>query len=86
MQRAPTRIQPSLKQTNGHRLSPRMPPRTAGEKWTTPIQYWKPVLNHFMIEFEEQLVPHAQTGQLYSLFAPSSSFSMSIGSTMHVMV
>lgn len=30
----------------------------ASRKWTMPIRDWKPDLNRFMIEFEEQLVPH----------------------------
>jgi putative transposase len=30
----------------------------AAEKWTMPIRDWKPALNRFMIEFEEQLAPH----------------------------
>lgn len=30
----------------------------ASKKWTMPIQNWKQALNHFMIEFEEQLAPH----------------------------
>ncbi|MFT5578314.1 MAG: putative transposase, partial [Paraglaciecola psychrophila] len=28
------------------------------KKWTMPIRDWKPALNRFMIEFEEQLAPH----------------------------
>lgn len=28
------------------------------QKWTMPIRNWKPALNRFMIEFEEQLAPH----------------------------
>jgi transposase-like protein len=27
----------------------------AAKKWTMPIRHWKPALNRFMIEFEEQL-------------------------------
>jgi len=27
----------------------------ASRKWTMPIRNWKPALNHFLIEFEEQL-------------------------------
>lgn len=30
----------------------------ASKKWTMPIQNWKKAMNHFMIEFEEQLAPH----------------------------
>ncbi len=30
----------------------------AAKKWTMPIRNWKPALNRFMIEFEEQLAPH----------------------------
>ena len=30
----------------------------ASKKWTMPIKDWKPALNRFMIEFEEQLTPH----------------------------
>ncbi len=30
----------------------------ASKKWTMPIRNWKPALNRFMIEFEEQLAPH----------------------------
>jgi putative transposase len=30
----------------------------ASKKWTMPIRDWKPALNRFMIEFEEQLSPH----------------------------
>ena len=30
----------------------------AAKKWTMPIRDWKPALNRFMIEFEEQLAPH----------------------------
>jgi hypothetical protein len=33
-----------------------------------PIRDWKPALNRFMIEFEEELTPHIYTGQLHSLF------------------
>ena len=31
---------------------------SAAKKWTMPIRNWKPALNRFMIEFEEQLAPH----------------------------
>jgi len=31
---------------------------SAAKKWTMPIRDWKPALNRFMIEFEEQLAPH----------------------------
>lgn len=30
----------------------------ASKKWTMSIRDWKPALNRFMIEFEEQLAPH----------------------------
>ena len=30
----------------------------ASKKWTMPIRDWKPALNRFMIEYEEQLAPH----------------------------
>jgi transposase-like protein len=30
----------------------------ASKKWTMPIRNWKPALNRFIIEFEEQLAPH----------------------------
>lgn len=30
----------------------------ASKKWTMPIRDWKPALNRFIIEFEEQLIPH----------------------------
>ena len=30
----------------------------ASKKWTMPIRDWKPALNRFIIEFEEQLAPH----------------------------
>jgi putative transposase len=30
----------------------------ASKKWTMPIQNWKSAMNHFMIEFEEQLAPY----------------------------
>lgn len=30
----------------------------ASKKWTMPIRDWKPALNRFMIEYEEQLTPH----------------------------
>jgi len=30
----------------------------ASKKWTMPIGDWKPALNRFIIEFEEQLTPH----------------------------
>ena len=32
--------------------------QAASKKWTMPIQNWKQAMNHFMIEFEEQLAPH----------------------------
>jgi len=28
------------------------------KNWTMPIRNWKPALNRFIIEFEEQLAPH----------------------------
>ena len=31
---------------------------SAAKKWTMPIRDWKPALNRFMIEFEEQMAPH----------------------------
>ncbi|NRB25751.1 transposase, partial [Shewanella sp.] len=31
---------------------------SASKKWTMPIRDWKPALNRFMIEFEEQQAPH----------------------------
>ena len=31
---------------------------SAAKKWTMPTRDWKPALNRFMIEFEEQLAPH----------------------------
>jgi transposase-like protein len=31
---------------------------SASKKWTMPIRNWKPALNRFTIEFEEQLAPH----------------------------
>jgi putative transposase len=31
--------------------------QSASKKWTMPIRDWKPALNRFMIEFEEQLAP-----------------------------
>jgi transposase-like protein len=30
----------------------------ASKKWTMPIRNWKPALNRFIIEFEEQLAPY----------------------------
>tara|TARA_B100000767_G_scaffold263358_1_gene277030 strand:+ start:150 stop:305 length:156 start_codon:yes stop_codon:yes gene_type:complete len=30
----------------------------ASKKWTMPIRNWKPALNRFIIEYEEQLAPH----------------------------
>ena len=30
----------------------------ASKKWTMPIRDWKPALNRFIIEFEEQIAPH----------------------------
>jgi transposase-like protein len=32
--------------------------QSASKKWTMPIRNWKPALNRFMIEFEEQLAPY----------------------------
>jgi len=32
--------------------------QAASKKWTMPIRNWKEAMNHFMIEFEEQLTPH----------------------------
>jgi len=32
--------------------------QAASKKWTMSIQNWKPAMNHFMIQFEEQLAPH----------------------------
>ena len=32
--------------------------RSASKKWTMPIRDWKPALNRFIIEFEEQIAPH----------------------------
>lgn len=32
--------------------------QAASKKWTMPIHHWKQAMNHFMIEFEEQLAPH----------------------------
>jgi len=32
--------------------------QAASKKWTMPIRDWKPALNRFMIEFEEQIAPH----------------------------
>jgi len=31
---------------------------SASKKWTMPIRNWKPALNRFMIEFEEELTPY----------------------------
>jgi transposase-like protein len=31
---------------------------SASKKWTMPIRDWKPALNRFMIEFEEELTPY----------------------------
>jgi len=31
---------------------------SAAKKWRMPIRDWKPALNRFMIEFEEELTPH----------------------------
>jgi transposase-like protein len=31
---------------------------SASKKWTMPIRSWKPALNRFMIEFEEELTPY----------------------------
>ncbi|MFK5985012.1 MAG: IS256 family transposase, partial [Pseudomonadota bacterium] len=30
----------------------------ASKKWTMPIRDWKPALNRFIIEFEEELSPY----------------------------
>jgi len=32
--------------------------QSASKKWTMPIRNWKPALNRFIIEFEEQIAPH----------------------------
>lgn len=32
--------------------------QAASKKWTMPIHHWKAAMNHFMIEFEEQLAPY----------------------------
>ncbi len=32
--------------------------QAASKKWTMPIQNWKPALNRFIIEFEEQISPY----------------------------
>jgi transposase-like protein len=32
--------------------------QSASKKWTMPIRNWKPALNRFLIEFEEQLAPY----------------------------
>ena len=32
--------------------------QSASKKWTMPVRNWKEAMNHFMIEFEEQLAPH----------------------------
>ena len=32
--------------------------QAASKKWTMPVRHWKEAMNHFMIEFEEQLAPH----------------------------
>ena len=32
--------------------------KAASKKWTMPIRNWKPALNRFIIEFEEQIAPH----------------------------
>ena len=32
--------------------------QAASKKWTMPVRSWKEAMNHFMIEFEEQLAPH----------------------------
>jgi len=32
--------------------------QAASRKWTMSIQNWKPAMNHFIIEFEEQLAPY----------------------------
>ena len=31
---------------------------SVSKKWAMPIRSWKPALNRFMIELEEQLAPH----------------------------
>lgn len=32
--------------------------QAASKKWTMPVRCWKEAMNHFMIEFEEQLAPY----------------------------
>ncbi len=32
--------------------------QAASKRWTMPIRDWKPALNRFIIEFEEQVAPH----------------------------
>ncbi len=32
--------------------------KAASKKWTMPIRNWKPALNRFIIEFEEQITSH----------------------------
>jgi len=32
--------------------------QAASKKWTMPIRDWKPALNRFIIEFDEELAPH----------------------------
>ena len=32
--------------------------QAASKKWTMPIRDWKPALNRFIIEFEEEIAPH----------------------------
>ncbi|MCK5820222.1 MAG: transposase, partial [Psychromonas sp.] len=32
--------------------------QAASKKWTMPIRDWKPALNRFIIEFEEEVSPH----------------------------
>ncbi len=32
--------------------------KAASKKWTMPIRDWKPALNRFIIEFEEEMAPH----------------------------
>lgn len=32
--------------------------QAASKKWTMPIRYWKEAMNHFMIQFGEQLTPY----------------------------
>jgi hypothetical protein len=46
----------------------------ASKKWTMPIRNWKPALNRFMIEFEEQLAPHTYKAGSYTVCFTNSSF------------